>query len=70
MTEFVNDRIMGFGSMTYKNGDKYVGEWKNEKPSGKGTCYYATGEHYEVKWRRGKFEGKGGALLYNDGSAL
>lgn len=49
---------MGFGTMNYKNGDKYYGEWKNDKKHGFGFFYKGTslycGEFYE-----GKKYGKG-----------
>ncbi len=32
--------------MNYKNGDKYVGEWKNDKCHGHGVKAYADGDKY------------------------
>jgi hypothetical protein len=36
--------------MNYKNGDKYVGEWKNDKCYGKGLKAYANGDKYYGDW--------------------
>ena len=32
-----------FGTYTYSNGSKYVGEWKGDKHHGQGIEYYAVG---------------------------
>ncbi|MFL2813150.1 MAG: hypothetical protein ACJ0BU_00115 [Candidatus Puniceispirillales bacterium] len=53
-----------FGTYTYSNGDKYVGEWKDDKRNGQGTYIYA-GENYRVvgEWRDNKLNGE--AIEYN-----
>ena len=35
-----------YGTFTYPNGDKYVGEWKNDKRHGHGTYTYTNGDKY------------------------
>jgi len=32
----VTKRVKDIGTMSYKNGDKYIGEWKNGKKEGTG----------------------------------
>ena len=43
-----------FGTYTYTNGDKYVGEWKNGKRNGYGTYAFANGNKYVGEWKSGK----------------
>ena len=44
----------GLGSMTYPNGDKYVGEWKNSKMNGQGTFTYSNGWKFVGEWKDDK----------------
>ena len=37
------DCINGYGTYTYANGSKYVGEWKDGKENGQGTYTFANG---------------------------
>jgi len=37
------DCTNGFGTYTYANGDKYVGEWKEHKQNGQGTFTFTNG---------------------------
>ena len=46
--------MRGQGTMTWANGDKYVGEWKDAKRHGKGTGTYADGDKYVGKWKDDK----------------
>ena len=48
-----------FGSLTYSNGDKYVGEWKDGNRSGQGTYTFANGANYVGEFKDGKFHGQG-----------
>jgi len=32
----VTERVKDIGTMSYKDGDKYIGEWKNGKKEGTG----------------------------------
>ena len=47
-----------FGTETYSNGDKYVGEYKNNKMHGQGTYTYADGEKYVGEFKNDKYVGK------------
>ena len=44
----------GFGTYTYINGDKYVGEWKKGKRHGQGTFTRADGKIEEGIWKKNK----------------
>ena len=48
-----------FGTETFANGAKYVGEYKNNKIHGKGTYTFASGSKYVGEWRDNKRHGKG-----------
>jgi len=48
-----------FGSYTWTNGDKYVGEWKNVKKNGQGTYDYSNGDKYVGEWKGDKANGQG-----------
>jgi len=52
-------QLNGYGTCTYADGDKYVGEWKNGKKDGNGTCTYADGSKYVGEWKNGKKDGNG-----------
>ena len=45
--------------MTYKNGDKYEGEFQNDNITGKGTLTCADGSIYTGDFMEGKKNGKG-----------
>lgn len=51
------------GTYTYKNGDKYIGEFLDISGKrylqGKGAYYFVTGSRYEGDFEKTKFEGKG-----------
>ena len=46
-------------TITYENGDKYVGDLKNGLKNGKGIYFYANGNKYEGDWKDDKKEGRG-----------
>ena len=48
-----------FGTKTYSNGDKYVGEWKNSKVNGQGTYTFASGNKYVGEYKDGERNGQG-----------
>jgi len=62
-----HNRICGKGTMTYKNGDRYEGEFLFAFRSGKGIMKYNNGDIYEGEWKNYLREGKG-IMIYNDGS--
>ena len=49
----------GQGTDTFRDGEKYVGEWKNNRKNGQGTMTYSDGTKYVGEWEKGKrWEGK------------
>jgi len=58
------------GTITYKNGDKYVGEvvggMSNQTHWGKGDMFFANGMKYTGEWYEGNFNSKG-VLTFQDG---
>jgi len=54
--------LEGLGSLTYPDGDKYVGEWKDGKKHGQGIITYVDkylGGKYSGGWKDGEFHGQG-----------
>ena len=45
-----------FGTRTYADGGKYVGEWKDDKWNGQGTFTYADGRVKAGVWDKGEFK--------------
>ena len=45
--------------MTWKDGDRYDGEWRDGKMHGRGTMTYKNGGGYEGEWKDGKKHGRG-----------
>ena len=56
-----------FGTNTFANGNKYVGEFKDGKQNGQGTYTFASGDKYVGEWKDGKQNGQGTAT-FADGS--
>lgn len=52
-------------TITYENGDRYVGEIVDGMRDGNGTLYYSTKDRYVGEWKADKREGTG-ILYYND----
>ena len=48
-----------FGTVTFGDGSKYVGEFRDEKPHGQGTYTGANGAKYVGEFRYGNFHGQG-----------
>lgn len=57
--QWVDGRINGFGTLTYADGDRYIGQWVDGKMNGQGTYIYADGDKYEGEWKDDKRHGKG-----------
>ena len=63
-----------FGTLTWSDGDKYVGEWKDDKKHGQGTLTVGNlgnqgkhaGDKYVGEWRDDKYHGQG-TFTYADG---
>ena len=49
----------GYGTYTFANGDKYVGEYKDGKANGQGTYSHANGDKYVGEFKDGKKHGQG-----------
>ena len=56
----------GKGTMKYKNGDFYDGNWMDDRKNGKGIMRYANGDVYEGEWFVDVIFGKG-LMRYNNG---
>lgn len=56
-----------FGTYTYLDGGKYVGEWKDNKFNGQGTYTYLDGTKYVGEWKDGQSNGQG-TRYASDGS--
>jgi len=48
-----------FGTYTFAEGDKYVGEWRDDKKNGQGTYTYADGDKYVGEYKDDKRTGQG-----------
>ena len=48
-----------FGTYTWSDGDKYVGEWKDNKRTGQGTKTYANGSKYVGEFKDNERTGQG-----------
>jgi hypothetical protein len=49
-----------FGTFTFADGEKYVGEFKDDKRNGQGTATFASGSGgYVGEWKDGKYNGQG-----------
>ena len=55
----INDKNHGQGTITYSNGNKYVGEFLKGKFHGQGTYSYANGDKYDGEWKNYKKHGQG-----------
>ena len=55
------------GTFTYRDGKKYVGEWRDNKRNGQGTITFANGTQYVGEFRDNKLYGQG-TLALADGS--
>lgn len=58
--------VSGRGEISYKNGDKYVGELSRRIPVGKGLMTYSNGDQYSGRFINGKPHGNG-EIHYSDG---
>jgi hypothetical protein len=64
--DWVNDKRVGKGIMTYVNKDRYEGDWNNDEKNGKGKMVYKNGDVYEGDWRKSKMKGQG-TMVYSNG---
>ena len=55
----------GYGTYTYANGNKYVGEYKNGKIYGQGTYTWTNGNKYVGEFKDAKRNGLGTYIFAN-----
>ncbi|MDB4046453.1 trypsin-like peptidase domain-containing protein, partial [Amylibacter sp.] len=55
-----------FGTHTWDDGGKYIGEWQNDKTHGQGTYTWASGNKYVGEWQNNKKNGQG-TFIWVDG---
>lgn len=60
-----NGRRSGIGTMTWANGDSYVGEWANGQRTGTGTMRWVNGTTYTGGWAGDQRVGRGVSTLRN-----
>ena len=64
----------GTGTMTYENGDIFVGDRMNGDWTGQGTFAFVNGDQYVGEWKNNKYHGRGELTLasgeYYDGEWL
>lgn len=53
---FLNFKRHGLGTYFFKNGDKYIGNWKDDVIHGNGNYIWADGTSHKGVWRDGKLE--------------
>ena len=58
-----------YGTVTYEDGTKHVGEFKDGKPNGQGTLTYADGTKHVGEFKDGKGNGQG-SRIFADGSRV
>ena len=59
----IEDGKATYGTLTWRNGDQYIGEFADNQRSGRGSLYYADGLRYVGRWLNDKRHGQG--TLYN-----
>ena len=77
----LNGRLQGKCSISFQNGDTFIGKFKDGRPNGYGEMYYKNSikslqggvefeqAHYKGQFRLGKREGKG-KMVWSDGSVF
>ena len=59
----------GYGTATWADGSKYVGEHKDGKQHGQGTYTWANGNKYVGEYKDGKYHGQG-TYTATDGTVI
>ena len=57
--EWKDDKMDGYGTYLYSNGDKYEGYWSMGSQNGKGKYIFTDGRSYEGEWKMQKMHGTG-----------
>jgi hypothetical protein len=63
--EFAENLFSGFGTFTWKTGDKYVGHWKENKRNGSGCFSWHAGDSYDGLWEDDLKSGVGTLKWHN-----
>eukprot|EP01087_Luapelamoeba_hula_P006534 TRINITY_DN1660_c0_g1_i2.p1 TRINITY_DN1660_c0_g1~~TRINITY_DN1660_c0_g1_i2.p1 ORF type:complete len:888 (-),score=159.27 TRINITY_DN1660_c0_g1_i2:4-2667(-) len=70
--EFANDFMEGQGTMEYRDGSRFIGQWKRDRREGVGIWMAnnprARIQMYDGEWKDDRREGKGKVLLSNNDS--
>lgn len=53
----MNGEMDGRGTITYKSGNKYEGEFRRDCKEGQGTYFFSDGRKHEGGWRNDKKQG-------------
>ena len=61
-----DNKYNGQGSYYWKDGRKYVGQWKNDDKHGQGTFTWPRGNKYMGQWKNDKQHGQG-TMTYTSG---
>ena len=69
-TAAADDEPNGRGSLTFANGDEYVGEFRNGKQNGQGAYTSAKGEKYVGEFKDGKRNGQGATYAADESILL
>jgi len=64
--EWKEDRLHGYGTYNYKNGDVYTGQWSAADMHGEGVMTYANQDIYDGEWKEDCKDGKG-IMKYHNG---
>ena len=58
MDKVILEGVMeGLGEFKYKNGDRFVGNYKNDTKHGRGVYYFQNGITLKGRWIKGRKEG-------------
>ena len=60
----------GEGTYHWRNGDKFVGEWKNDLRHGKGVYTWKNGDRFEGRWENSVRTGRGVWYYASDGAVV
>jgi hypothetical protein len=61
----IDGKREGYGTYIFKNGDKYVGEFRNDLFNGNGVFIWNDGARYDGQWKNGLKNGEGDYILKN-----
>ena len=55
------------GKMLYKDGRKFIGDWKDGKRHGHGKMFFPDGRKFDGPWKADQMDGPSGEMTYPDG---